>query len=159
VAYRINRDGTVGFALGDYDPSFPLIIDPVMNYSTLFGGSGDTSVTSVAVDNNGNVVVAGWTTARDLPARGARTKNGGGVDAFVAKLSAEGNQVIWCNYLGGSGDDRAFGVAIDSSNNVYVTGWTQSSNFPLLGAIQTKLLGSRNAFVTKLNSTGTAIVY
>src|SRR4029077_9502644 len=67
--------------------------------------------------------------------------------------------VVWCTYLGGSGDDRAFGIALDPSNNVYVTGWTQSTNFPLLGAIQTKLPGSRSAFVTKLNSTGTSILY
>ena len=159
VEYRIHDDGTVGFALGPYDPSLPLVIDPVMNYSTLFGGSGDTTVTSVAIDASGNAIVAGWTTATDLPANGAKTRSGGGVDAFVAKLSAEGNRVVWCTYLGGIGDDRAFGVAVDASNNVYVTGWTQSSNFPLMGAIQSRLLGSRNGFVTKLNPAGTAILY
>ena len=159
VAYRIDSDGMVGFALGRYDPSLPLVIDPVMNYSTLFGGSGDTTVTSVAFDTFGNPVVAGWTTATDLPANGAKKKSGGGVEAFVAKLSASGNRVVWCSYLGGIGDDRAFGVAVDSSNNVYVTGWTQSTNFPVFGAIQAKLAGSRNAFVTKFNALGTAILY
>ena len=159
AAWYVYRDGTVGVKVGPYDPSRLLIIDPVMNYSTLFGGSGDTSVTSVAFDLYGNAVVAGWTTATDLPAHGAKTKNSGGVDAFVAKLSAEGNQIVWCTYLGGSGDDRAFGVAVDNSNNVYVTGWTQSTNFPVAGAIQTKLVGGRDAFVAKLNSSGTTIVY
>jgi hypothetical protein len=159
VAYRVFDDGTVGFALGAYDRSRELVIDPVMNYSTLFGGSGDTSVTSVAFDSYGNAVVAGWTTATDLPANGARQKSGGSVDAFVAKLSSSGNKIVWCTYLGGIGDDRAFGVAVDSANNVYVAGYTQSTNFPLVGAIQTKLLGSRNAFVSKLNATGTSIVY
>ncbi len=159
VAYSLHSDGTVGFAIGPYDRSRPLVIDPVMNYSTLFGGSGDTSVTGVALDSYGNAIIAGWTTATDLPAHGAKTKSGGSVDAFVAKVSAEGNRIVWCTYLGGSGDDRALGVAVDPSNNVYVTGYTQSSNFPLLGALQTKLLGSRSAFVTKLNSTGTAILY
>ena len=159
VAYRIYRDGSVGFTLGSYDPSRPLVIDPVMNYSTLFGGSGDTSVTAVAFDTFGNAVVAGWTTAADLPAHGARTKSGGGVDAFVAKLSAQGNQIVWCTYLGGSGDDRVFGIAVDAANNVYVTGWTTSSNFPVFAAIQPKSAGGRDAFVTKLNASGTAIVY
>jgi hypothetical protein len=159
VSYCIHSDGTVGFVLGSYDPSRPLVIDPVMNYSTLFGGSGETTVTSVAFDANGNAVIAGWTAATDLPANGAKKKSGGGVDAFVAKLSASGNQLVWCTYLGGSGDDRAFGVTVDAAGNVYVTGWTQSTTFPVLGAIQTKLAGSRNAFVTKLNSSGTAIVY
>ena len=159
AAYRIYDDGTVGFDLGPYDPSLPLVIDPVMNYSTYFGGSGDTTVTSVAFDPYGNAVVAGWTTASDLPANGVKTKSGGGVDAFVAKLSAEGNRIVWCTYLGGNSDDRAFGVAVDSASNVYVTGWTDSSNFPLVGAIQTKLSGGRDAFITKLNSSGTAILY
>ena len=159
AAWHIYSDGTVGFKLGPYDPSRPLIIDPVMNYSTYLGGSGNTEVTSVAFDTYGNAVVAGWTTATDLPASGVKTKNSGSVDAFVAKLSAEGNRIVWCTYLGGSGDDRAFGVAVDLSNNVYVTGWTQSSNFPLAGAIQSKLSGGRDAFVTKLNSSGTAILY
>jgi len=120
--WRIYDDGTVGFTVGPYDRSLPLVIDPVMNYSTFFGGHGDTSVTSIALDTYGNAVVAGWTSATDLPAHGARTKSGGGVDAFVAKLSAQGNRVVWCTYLGGIGDDRAFGVALDGSNNVYVTG-------------------------------------
>ncbi len=159
AAYSIQEDGTVGFVVGSYDPALPLIIDPVINYSTLFGGSGDLSVTSVAVDAYGNAVVAGWTTATDLPTNGARKTNGGGVDAFVAKLSAEGNQVIWCTYLGGNGDDRAFGVTLDASGNVYVTGWTSSSNFPVAGAIQTKSGGGRDAFVTKLNASGTTILY
>ncbi len=159
VAYRIDDDGTVGFALGSYDPGQPLVIDPVVNYSTLFGGSGNTAVTSVAFDPNGNAVIAGWTAATDLPAHGAKIRNGGGVDAFVAKLSAEGNQVVWCTYLGGTGEDRALGVAVDASNNVYVTGYTQSTNFPVVGPYQSKLVGSRNAFVTKLNASGTAILY
>ena len=159
VAYRVNGNGDVTFDLGLYDSTRPLIIDPVMNYSTLFGGSGDTTVTGVAFDSYGNAVVAGWTTATDLPANGAKTRSGGSVDAFVAKLAAQGNRVIWCTYLGGSGDDRALGVALDPSNNVYVAGYTQSANFPLQGAIQTKLLGSRSAFVTKLSAAGTSILY
>ena len=159
ASYCIYRDGTVGFQVGPYDPSRPLVIDPVMNYSTYFGGSGNTSVTSVAFDIYGNAIVAGWTTATDLPTNGVKPKNAGGVDAFVAKISMEGNRIVWCTYLGGNGDDRAFGVAVDNSSNVYVTGWTQSTNFPVLGAIQTKLSGGRDAFVTKLNSTGTAILY
>ncbi len=159
AAYCVYSDGTVGFKLGHYDSSRPLIIDPVMNYSTYFGGSADTTVTAVAFDTYGNALVAGWTTATDLPANGVRTKSGGSVDAFVAKLSAEGNRIVWCTYLGGSGDDRAFGIAVDNLNNVYVTGWTQSSNFPLVGAFQSKLSGGRDAFVVKLNSSGTAILY
>ncbi len=158
AAHHVFDDGPAGFQTGLYDSLHPMI-NAAMNYSTYFGGSGNTTVTSVAFDTYGNAIVAGWTIASDLPANGVKTKNSGSVDAFVAKLSAGGNRIVWCTYLGGSGDDRAFGVAVDSSNNVYVTGWTQSSNFPLLGAVQTKLSGGRDAFVTKLNSTGTAILY
>lgn len=157
--YRVYDDGTVGFSIGTYDPALPLVIDPVINYSSLFGGANQTSVTAVALDSVGNAVIAGWTTSTDLPANGAKTKNGGGVDAFVAKMSMEGNQIVWCTYLGGTGDDRAFGIALDSSNNVYVTGYTTSTNFPVSSALQAKNGGGRDAFVTKLNSAGTAILY
>jgi hypothetical protein len=157
--FRVFADGTVGFALGPYDRSLPLVIDPVMSYSTLFGGSAQTEVTAVAADDFGNAIIAGYTNATDLPANGAKTKNAGGLDAFVAKFVGAGNQLAWCTYLGGSSDDRAFGVAVDAGGNVYVTGWTYSANFPLVKAAQSRFGGGRDAFVTKLDPSGTMILY
>jgi hypothetical protein len=118
------------------------------------------AVTSIAVDNTGNAYVAGWTTSADLPTMNSvRPQNGGGVDAFVAKLGPGGNNLIYCTYLGGRGDDRAFGIAVDPSGNAYVTGWTSSSAFPTAAAVQSSLGGGRDAFVAKLNPAGNTLLY
>jgi Beta-propeller repeat len=157
--FRRFEDGTIGFSAGDYNHSEVLIIDPAILFSGYFGGSSQTNITSVAFDLYNNVVVAGWTSSTDLPAAGAKLRNSGGVDAFVASFVPNGGGLAWCTYLGGSGDDRAFGLAIDGARNPYVTGWTSSSNFPTVGPFQARLAGTRDAFVTKLSTAGNAIVY
>src|SRR6185437_8801025 len=144
----------------NYDHKRPLIIDPTILFSGFFGGSAEDDVTAVAFNSSFDVVAAGWKLSTDLPASGgARTMNGGGVDAFVAIFSPVGGQLLSCTYLGGTGDDRAFGVALDSSSNIYVTGWSSSVNFPTVAPIQAHLSGARDAFVTKLNSTASSILY
>ena len=154
------NDGTIGFEAGAYDHSLPLVIDPTILYSGYFGGSSQESITSLAIDIYNNVIVAGWTSSTDLPSAGAaRTRNGGGVDAFVASFAPNGGGLNWCTYLGGSGDDRAFGVAVDANRNPYVTGYSSSANFPVVGAFQARLSGTRDAFVAKLNTTGTVLAY
>ncbi len=159
-AFRKFEDGTVGFEAGPYDHSQPLVIDPSILFSGYFGGSTQESITALAFDIYNNVVVAGWTSSTDLPATGsARARNGGGVDAFVASFAPNGGGLMWCTYLGGSGDDRAFGLAVDGNRNPYVTGYTSSANFPTVGALQGRLGGTRDAFVAKLNTTGTALIY
>jgi len=159
-SFRIWPDGTVGFRLGPYDRTQPLVIDPVLSYSTYLGGSNMDALTSIAIDNSGNAYVAGWTVSADLPTvNPVRSQNGGGVDAFVAKLGPGGNNLIYCTYLGGRGDDRAFGIAVDISGNAYVTGWTSSSAFPTASPLQSTLAGAKDAFVAKLNPAGNALVY
>jgi hypothetical protein len=157
--YRISGD-RVSFELGPWDPALPLVIDPMLSFSTYLGGSGFDSVRAVAADWTRNVYVAGYTDSRDLPVRNAlQAQSGGGVDAFVAKLSPSGS-LVYLTYLGGSGDDRALGIAVDASGNAYVTGWTYSTNFPTTaGARQRVLGGGRDAFVAKLNSAGSGLVY
>lgn len=153
-------NGSIGFWTAKYDRKQPLVIDPSILFSGYFGGSMESSITAVGFDGLNNLVVAGWTAATDLQAtNGVRQQNGGGVDAFVASFLPNGGSLIYCTYLGGSGDDRAFGLAIDSTRNVYITGWTSSSNFPIASAIQTRLGGTRDAFVSKLNAAGNALVY
>lgn len=153
------RDGFVSFE-AEYDHSLPLIIDPSIQFSGYFGGTAQDNITAVAVNSAFNVIVAGWGNSLDLPAsQGARARSGGGVDAFVAAFSPGGGQLLYCTYLGGIGDDRAFGIAVDAANNTYVTGWTSSYNFPVLGPYQSHLNGARDAFVTKLNPTGDALLY
>lgn len=152
----------VGFAVGPYDSSKPLIIDPVLTYSTYLGGSGVDQGKSVAVDASGNIYVAGATTSSDFPTTVGVVQSSlnGGNDVFVTKLDPNGGALVYSTYLGGSGDEQATHIAIDSAGNSYVTGVTGSTNFPTtLGALQTSLLGSNDAFVVKLDSTGTALVY
>jgi hypothetical protein len=156
----MRADGTVGFHIGAYDRAQPLIIDPVLSYSTYLGGGGMDAATSIAVDGGGSAYVAGWTTSTDLPTvNPVRAQNGGGVDAFVAKLGPGGNTLIYCTYLGGRGDDRAFGIAVDAGGNAYVTGWTASSAFPTVAPVQSTLGGGKDAFVAKLNPAGNTLIY
>ena len=158
--FRLAANGALGFELGAYDHSLPLVIDPVLSYSTLLGGSGFDSATAIAVDSSGSAYVAGFTDSYDFPTLGpSQSYNAGGNDAFVAKLNATGNGLVYCTYIGGSGDDRAYGIAVDSSGNAYVTGSTTSLNFPVRYALQSRLGGSRNAFVVKLSPAGNMMLY
>ena len=158
--FRRLANGMIGFRASEYDHTQPLVIDPSILFSGYFGGSTEDDITAVGIDGLNNVVVAGWTASTDLPAtNGARKKSGGGVDAFAASFLPNGGGLIYCTYLGGSGDDRAFGLAIDNTRNVYLTGWTSSTNFPVAGALQAHLDGTRDAFVTKLNAAGNTLLY
>lgn len=130
-------------------------------YSTYLGGADNDGATSIAVDSSGNVYVTGVTMSSNF-----RTVNplqpahrGGLFDAFVAKLNPTGTQIIYSTYLGGSGEDRSFRVAVDSSGNAYVTGDTDSANFPMANALQPNRGGGVDAFIAKLNPTGSVLVY
>ena len=158
--FRKDSNGSVGFWTAEYDHTQPLVIDPSILISGYFGGSSEDNITAVAIDALNNVVTAGWTTSGNLPAsHGAQAKYAGSVDAFVAGFLPNGGAMIYCTYLGGSGDDQALGLAVDSARNVYITGFTQSTNFPVVAAFQAHLSGTRDAFVSKLNAAGNALVY
>jgi hypothetical protein len=160
-SYAVSAAGVASFQLGEYDTTRELVIDPVISFSSLLGGTGQDNGTAIATDAYGNMIIAGWATSSNLPSTGgARQKaSGGGVDAFVAKFGGSGSNLIFCTYLGGTGDDRAFGVAVDPLGGVYVTGRTASSNFPVTAGIQRTFGGVKDAFVTKLNDTGSQIMY
>src|SRR2546422_2333041 len=132
-------------------------------YSTYLGGSGDDHGQSIVVDATGNAYVGGNTTSIDFPTTpGAfQTWSGGAYDAFVTKLNPSGAALVYSTYLGGSDNDfGAQGIAVDAAGSAYVTGGTRSSDFPTTpGAFQTVLRGVQDAFVTKLNATGSALVY
>jgi len=152
-------DHAAGFE-ADWNHNGPLTIDPFIQFSGYFGGTAQDNITAVAVNSAYTVIAAGYSNSVDLPSTaGARQINAGGVDAFVAAFSPVSGQLVYCTYLGGSGDDRAFGVAVDADNNTYVTGWTSSRNFPVRNARQALLSGARDAFVTKLNPAGNALLY
>jgi Beta-propeller repeat len=124
-------------------------------YSTFLGGSGIEAGAGIAVDASGNAYVTGSTTSTDFPLKSAlQGTYGGDTDAFVTKLNAAGNALVYSTYLGGSQPDGGAYVAVDGGNNAYVTGQTESSPFPTSGATQTTLGGGNDAFVAEINSAG-----
>lgn len=126
-------------------------------YSTYLGGSDDDGGSSIAVDTFGNAYVTGATQSTDFPtANPLQTANGGIFDAFVSKLNANGSDLVYSTYLGGSNDDRGGGITIDVSGNVYVSGKTSSPNFPTTpGAFDTTFNGVQDAFVAKISDDDT----
>lgn len=144
---------------------FVAVIDPTgssLIYSTRAGGSSDDVAYAIAVDSGGSAYLTGYTTSANFPTTtGAFQRTlGGDFDAFVMKLNAAGTALVYATYLGGSGEDIGFSLALDSSSNAYVAGHTQSSNFPVTaGAYQGVTGGGYDAFVASVNPTGTALAY
>ena len=138
--------------------------EPNLIYSTYLGGEGYeyySNGAGVSVDAEGNIYVTGTTNSNDFPTTPGTydTYNGNG-DVFVTKFDPTGRRIIYSIYLGGSGDDYSSGIAVDSDGNVYITGGTSSFNFPTtLDAYDTTHNGAWNVFVTKINSTGTELLY
>ena len=132
-------------------------------YSTYLGGSGTDIGKGIAVDSSGNAYVTGTTYSSDFPTANAFLGTfKGNAEAFVTKLNTSGNALVYSTYLGGNNGARGGGIAVDSSDNAYVTGYTSSSDFPTVNAFQDSR-GSNiyhsDAFVTKLNASGNALVY
>ena len=159
--FLLDAQNRVRFALGPYDHTQPLVIDPVLVYSTYLGGSRTDSGSGIAVDSSGNTYVTGVTDSTNFPtANPLQARLAGEQNVFVAKLNPAGSALVYSTYLGGSDSDEVFGIAVDSSGNAYVTGKAGSPNFPTTpGAFQTTLGSASNAFVAKLNPTGSALVY
>jgi hypothetical protein len=160
--YVITGKHQVGFEVAGYDASKPLVIDPVLTYSTYLGGSGGEDGRDIAVDGAGNAYVTGLTRSINFPTTPGAFQPawGGDDDAFVTKLNASGSALIYSTYLGGSNADEGFGITVDNAGDAFITGITESLNFPVTpGAFQPANRGSRDAFVTKLNPTGTTLVY
>ncbi len=160
--YVLKGDKGFGFELPDgYDRDLPLVIDPTLVYSTYLGGSGDDYWGSgIAVDNSGYVYVTGATDSPDFPTTpdAYDTIYNGSNDAFVTKLSIAGNSLIYSTYLGGNDYDRGSGIAVDDSGCAYVTGPTDSDDFPTFNPYQTDQ-DTTDVFVTKLSSAGNSLIY
>lgn len=218
-SYKLEPDGEVGFALAAYDASQPLVIDPVLAYSSYVGATGGDAAFGVAVDaegyayitgnlfgaftmtpgaydttnagqdvyvakinpaggsfvyatyisanggNNagndiaidaqGNAYVTGKASGAFFPATaGAYDTTQNSLDAFILKLNAQGNALLYATYLGGTGTDEGHGIAVDSAGDIYVSGTTSSNNFPVAHALQTAFGGGRDAFALKLRPAG-----
>ena len=155
----------VGFRVGVYDSAMPLVIDPVLlTLSSYLGGNADESAYGIAVDSIGSVYVTGRTSSTNFPTTlGAySTTKGGDTDTFVTKLNATGTALVWSTYLGGNADDYPYDIAVDSAGNAYVTGGTSSHESPPPRPAPTRAHyggGAYDAFVAKLNATGTGLIY
>ena len=156
----------VRFAVGPYDRTRPLIIDPVLYYSTNLSGNLGGAEGGIAVDSSGSAYITGGTDSADFPTSNPLQANlQGQGNCFVSKLSPDGSELVYSTYLGGSDIDYCTGIAVDSSGNAYVTGETWSSDFPTVNSFQansktaTPSSASATAFVSKLNSTGSALIY
>jgi hypothetical protein len=151
----------VGIEVGEYDRAKPLVIDPVLTYSTFLGGTDSDYATGIAVDSSGHAYVTGDTYSSNFPKRnqyqswqGTTPFDDASADAFVTKLDTNASgptSLLYSTYLGGSDADRGLSIAADSSGNAYVTGWTDSADFPTLNPLRTDQPYA-DAFVTKLDT-------
>ena len=162
------KDGVIGFELADYDRRYPITIDPTLVYSTYLGGSGFDAGNAIAVDAQGAAYVAGVTKFVDFPSTPGAfdpTWNGGTgnqpSDAFVGKLNPAGDRFDYLTFLGGAGNDEALGVAVDGEGQAYVTGFTESPDFPATsGAFRTSIgVSFHDGFLTKLNASGSGLLF
>jgi Beta-propeller repeat len=162
ASYRMKASDRVGFDLGDYDPSVPLVIDPeVMVYGTFLGGSHYDSVSDVAIDAAGNAYVVGSTLSRDFPVTPgaydvtfARER-----DVFVSKLSSDGSALVYSTYLGGRDDDYGSGVAVDGEGHAHIVGGTYSLDFPITPNAFDTQRSDFEGFVAKLSPDGSDLFY
>jgi hypothetical protein len=175
LRYRVegpsdDRTFIYGFEVGEYDRSKTLVLDPaVLVYCGFIGGNGDESAAAIAVDSSGSAYIAGFTGSNEASfpvTAGPDLDYNLNFDAFIAKVNSSGSGMVYCGYIGGAGDDYALGVALDGSGNAYIAGNTFSTeySFPVtVGPDRTfndwMSESYGDAFVAKVNSTGSGLVY
>jgi len=179
--YALDGNNGVHFEIGAYDHNRPLIIDPILAYSTYLGGSNIDGANAIAVASDDTAFVTGGTFSSDFPTAHPLQPDEGGPpdvsnDAFVTKFSADGSTLLYSTYLGGTSDDVGNGIAVDNAGDAYIVGTTESPNFPVPSTAQSfnPLCGGDgkcgasynpsgyivpNGFVVKLNPAGSAILY
>lgn len=177
--YVLSGKDRVAFSIGNYDQSRPLIVDPILAYSTYIGGSGIDAANAIALAPDNTAFIAGSTFSSNFPVVHALQANAGGEpdfaqDAFVSKISTDGSTVLYSTYLGGERTDVANGIAVDSFGFAYVTGTTLSDFFPVTQNVFGENCAGdgkcgasynpgglivSNAFIAKLNIAGSGLVY
>jgi hypothetical protein len=161
AARKSDSAAVIGFELAEYDRSLPLVIDPIFTYSTYLGGVFDDECFGVCVDRFGCAYVVGCTESPKIPFGGTIQNDIEGQDAFIVKLDPGACSFIYSTYLGGELDDCAKGVALDADRNAYITGITNSIEFPVTGGafITSYAGGLSDGFITKINRAGDALIY
>ena len=151
----------VRFSVGPYDERIPLIIDPVLAYSTYLGGTFNDEGRDISVDANGNTYIAGVTSSSLTFPRGSIPMVTGGLEAFVTKLNAAGDALVYSTFLGHEQSESAEAIAVDSAGHAYVTGYTRSPGFPTTASAYQSMINSGNysVFLAKLNAGGNGLLY
>jgi hypothetical protein len=166
--HELNRPGSlVRFDVDQYDPALPLVIDPVLSYSSYLGGNTRDEASAVAVDSSGNVYIAGYTNSTNFPMITKSQVSSGDCppcgNVFVTKINSSGTAVVYTTIVGGSLSEDAKGISVDSLGNAYISGYTFSQDFPVTdGAFQTHKRSAQDSvdiFVTKLNPSGNNLVF
>lgn len=162
--YALNsssKNTTVGFTVGDYDRDKPLVIDPVVVFSTYLGGTGgddlftSESAFNLAVDAAGTIYLTGVTPSGDFPTvNGQQPGSGGSFDAFVTRMNSTGTALLYSTYYGGNDDDRAFGLALAPTGEVFISGSTFSTNLPTVTPFQNINRGFNDGFIARFSNTG-----
>jgi PKD repeat protein len=176
-SYLIGADDTVTFTVGSYDTKVSLIIDPVMRYSLYFGGEGRDQGNMISVDENGYAYFVGtsWSNylkyfknhdqSTQMSAQGLAPGSvqpyfgGGDKDAFLVKINPDGTELVYITYIGGSGTDEGTGLVIDEEGYAYITGGTNSPDFPVKNAFRNKISGGYDAWITKLDPNGRDVIF
>ncbi len=159
--FDVDSDNVFGFQLtGSYNPGLPLVIDPVLSFSTYLGGGSSSAAYGVTFDSAGNIYTTGVTSSVDFPDTNAfqGTMGGGDWDAFVTKFSTDGAAVVYSTYLGGSGDDYGYSIATGSDQSPFIVGRTLSTDFPTVNPLYAANT-SGDAFVAKLSADGSSMTY
>lgn len=168
ASFAIDNNGDIGFRVGRYDHKRPLVIDPVLTFSTYLAGTGADLVTAVTTDANGNIYVTGSTSSTDFPNTNAEQPHLGGCDqyagclnAFITKLDPSGQSLIYSTYLGGSFQDSGVAIAVDKNGDAIVAGSSGSSDFPHAGSLSSPPCSSNDNcyFLSSLKPDGSALIY
>jgi Beta-propeller repeat len=160
ATYKLLGEHKCGFEIGPYDHQLPLLIDPVIVYSTYLGGPAQGIGAAIAVDGSGSAYVTGETYSVAFPLRNPIYPTAhGDLDITVSKFDPSGSTLVYSTYLGSSSFDLSRSIAVDAAGNAYVTGVAGGSNFPTFQAFQPSFGGNIDAFVTKLNPSGSSLVF
>jgi uncharacterized repeat protein (TIGR01451 family) len=157
--YSLSEKDQVEFRLGDYDTTLPLVIDPVLVYSTYIGGIGTDTGQDIAVDDAGAAYISGQTSSSDFPANPIQPTIRNLPDAYVLKINPAGDAIVFGALIGGDGGESAATVSVDPGGNVYLAGSTSSTNFPLQNPLQTSRRGILDAFAVKIDASGSTLLF
>jgi hypothetical protein len=172
ASYVLESRNRIGIRVGKYDAALPLVIDPVLVYSSYLGGSAEEQIFAIAVDSQGNAYLTGFTQSTDFPRLNqipgtcqGSCGSSGHIDTFVTKINAAGNALVYSTRIGGSGNQYGNGIAVDGEGDVYLIGDSTSTDFPIVFQIPGACQGScfrgtdYDVFALKINAAGDTLVY